>query len=87
VENYKSNYQILEFIEYAFKVQNELNLVQREFYNREQHLQTLGMDIIEVMKYVQAWELEYQQVDLVQQGEILAVALDEIPPEVPTIPT
>jgi hypothetical protein len=53
VENYKANYQIPKFIEYSFKVQNELNLVQRELYNREKQLQTLGLDIAKVIKYVQ----------------------------------
>lgn len=90
VENYKANYQIPKFIEYSFKVQNESNLVQRELYNREKQLQTLGLDIAKVIKYVQLWELEYQQVDFSFNWVKYFhwhVALDEIPPEVPTIPT
>jgi hypothetical protein len=90
VENYKANYQIPKFIGYSFKVQNESNLVQRELYNREKQLQTLGLDIAKVIKYVQLWELEYQQVDFSFNWVKYFhwhVALDEIPPEVPTIPT
>ena len=68
MENYESNYQIPQFIEYAFKVHNELNLVQRKFYNKAQHLQTLGLDIVEVNTCVQVWKLEYQQDELQFNG-------------------
>jgi uncharacterized protein YpuA (DUF1002 family) len=65
VNYYKSNkYQTSNFIDYAFKVQNELNNVQREFYDRAQHVQAQGQDIVDVMTHIQAWELAYQQAQL-----------------------
>lgn len=64
IKNYKGNYQVPQFIEYAFNVHNELSLGQREFYNKEKYLRTLGLDIVEVKKFVQVWELEYQEDDI-----------------------
>jgi hypothetical protein len=65
VNYYKSNkYQPTNFIDYAFRIQNELNNVQREFYDKSQHVQAYGQDIVGVMTHIQTWEISYQQANL-----------------------